>query len=426
VETDVVLVVGAVLLCCGCGGLLIVRLSNPFLKGLGWIGGSFAAGALGAAVLASPGISADASAIIAYSLILLAYVLLHVGILELMAGRPRLPKLGLTLLLGQAIAFPGFLYTHHGRQLYLVTLAIMLAVQALQTAALLKNSVIAGMDPPIWFTVVLLLGFAGFNLFRGIAVLILGTPADPRAPAPFETMAAMVFLGIGLGLGFGVFWIATAKSRLSLELLANTDPLTGAYNRRSFVALCEKELLRSSRSRQPFSLLMIDLDYFKKINDHYGHENGDIVLCAVARALQDSLRNVDVVGRWGGEEFVALLPDTPAELAVIVAHRLRHTIQSLSIAKLQTTPIHDKNSIAVTISLGVATYPNQANNIEDLLQRGDRALYQAKADGRNCVVQQELSTLPQRRDPGAATTSPDSGSGQFARASDLDLSGSAR
>jgi diguanylate cyclase (GGDEF)-like protein len=414
VETDVVLVVGTILLCCGCGGLLIVRLSNPFLKGLGWIGGSFAAGALGSAVLESPGISADASAIIAYTSILLAYVLLHVGILELMAGKPGLPKLGLTLLLVQAIAFPGFLYIHHGRQLYLITLAIMLAVQALQTATLLKNSATDGMHPPIWFTVVLLVIFAGFNIVRGLALPILGTPSRPWALNPFETMGAIVFLGIGLGLGFGVFWIATAKSRLSLEILANTDPLTGAYNRRSFIAWCETELLRSSRNRQPFSLLMIDLDHFKKINDHYGHENGDVVLCAVAHQLRASLRNVDIVGRWGGEEFVALLPDTPAELAVIVAHRLRHTIESLSIAKLQTTSIHDKKSIAVTISLGVATYPNQANNIEDLLQRGDRALYQAKADGRNRVVQQELSTLPQRPDPGGATAAGRSGSGQFA------------
>jgi diguanylate cyclase (GGDEF)-like protein len=415
VETDAVLVVGAILLCCGCGGLLVVRLSNPFLKGLGWIGGSFAAGALGAAVLASPGIPAGASALIAYTLILLAYVLLHVGILELMAGRPRLPKLGLTLLTVQAIAYPAFRYIHHERQLYLVTMAIVLAVQALQTAALLKNSATAGMRPPIWFTIVLLLGFAGFNLFRGLAVLILGTPTDPWALNPFQTTGAMVFLGIGLGLGFGVFWIATAKSRLSLELLANTDPLTGASNRRSFIACCEKELLRSSRTRQPFSLLMIDLDHFKKINDHYGHENGDIVLCAVADRLRASLRNIDIVGRWGGEEFVVLLPDTAAELAVIVAHRLRHTIESLSIAKLQATPIHDKISVSVTISLGVATYPNQANNIEDLLQRCDRALYQAKADGRNCVVQQELSTLPQRLDPSDdAKTALNPASGRFA------------
>lgn len=413
-ETDVVLIVGAILLCCGCGGLLIVRLSNPFLKGLGWIGGSFAAGALGAAVLASPGISADASAIIAYTAILLAYVFMHVGILELMAGRPRLPKLGLTLLTVQAIAFPGFLHIHHGRQLYLVTLAIMLAVQALQTAALLKKSIIAGMHPPIWFTTILLVLFAGFNLVRAFALPILGTPASPWALNPFEMMGSIIFLGIGLGLGFGVFWIATAKSRLSLELLANTDPLTGSYNRRSFIAWCEKELLRSSRTRQPFSLLMIDLDHFKKINDHYGHENGDIVLCAVADQLRASLRNVDIVGRWGGEEFVALLPDTPAELAVIVAHRLRHTVESLSIAKLKMTPMHNKKSIPVTISLGVATYPNQANNIEDLLQRGDRALYQAKAAGRNCVVQQALSTLPQRQDPSGVTTAPHTGSGQFA------------
>ncbi len=413
-ETDVVLVVGAILLCCGCGGLLIVRLSNPFLKGLGWIGGSFGAGGLGAAVLASPRLSPDASVFIAYTLILLAYVFLHVGILDLMTGKPRLPKLGLTLLVVQAIAYPGFRYIHHERQLYLVTLTIMLAVQVLQTAALLKNSATAGIRPPIWLTIALLVGFAGFNLFRGLAVLILGTPADPRAPNPFETMAAMVFLGIGLGLGFSVFWIAMAKSRLSLEVLANTDPLTGTYNRRSFIAWCEKELLRSSRNRQPFSLLMIDLDHFKKINDHYGHENGDVVLCAVAHALRASLRNIDTVGRWGGEEFVALLPDTPAELAVIVAHRLRHSIESLSIAKLQATSSHDKRTIAVTISLGVATYPNQANNIEDLLQRCDRALYQAKADGRNCVVQQELSTLPPRPDPGSATAAGRSGSGQFA------------
>jgi diguanylate cyclase (GGDEF)-like protein len=159
---------------------------------------------------------------------------------------------------------------------------------------------------------------------------------------------------------------------------------------------------------------MIDLDHFKKINDLHGHENGDVVLCAVAHQLRASLRNVDIVGRWGGEEFVALLPDTPGELAVIVAHRLRHTIESLSIAKLQTASTHENKSIPVTISLGVATYPNQANNIEDLLQRGDRALYQAKADGRNRVVQQELSTLPQRPDPGGATAAGRSGSGQFA------------
>jgi diguanylate cyclase (GGDEF)-like protein len=414
VETDVVLVVGAILLCCGCGGLLIVRLSNPFLQGLGWIGGSFAAGALGAAVLASPGVPADTSAIIAYTLILLAYSLLHVGILELMMGRARLPKLGLTLLVVQAIAYPALLHIRHGRQLYLLTLAVMLAVQALQTAALLKKNATAGMGPPIWFNVVLLVGFAGFNLFRGPAVLFLGTPARPWALNPFQTMGAIVFLGIGLGLGFGVFWIATAKSRLSLELLANTDPLTGAYNRRSFVTWCEQELLRSSRNRQPFSLLLIDLDHFKQINDLYGHENGDIVLCAVADKLRASLRNIDTVGRWGGEEFVALLPDTPAELAVIVAHRLRCTIEALSIANLLATPTYDKTSVAVTISLGVATYPNQANNIGELLQRCDQALYQAKANGRNCVVQQALSTLAPRRDPVGATSTVRSATGRFA------------
>ena len=187
------------------------------------------------------------------------------------------------------------------------------------------------MRAPIWFSVILLLVFASFNLFRSAAVLVLGTPQDPSAPNPFQVTTAIVFLGIGLGVGFGIFWLVSMDIRLKLVHLANTDPLTGVFNRRSFIEWCERELLRSSRTGEPFSLIMIDVDHFKQINDQYGHKAGDAALCAVAEKLKTSARKIDILGRWGGEEFVALLPGANSDAALLVAQRLRHSVESLSI-----------------------------------------------------------------------------------------------
>lgn len=386
-ETRVILIVGSVLLCSGCVGLLLVRLTNPFLKGLGSLGAAFASGALGAAIFAARiDVSASVFALLADTLILLAYVILHVSFLELTESESLIPRSGLCLLALQAAAYPVYRYLHDVRQMSVVTLGILLAIQTFQSAVFLKKASKDGMGAPVWFSVALLTGFAVFNLFRSGVVLFPGTPTDPHLPNPLETVSAVVFLGAGLGLGFGVFWLTSAQIRMALEGLANTDPLTGIFNRRVFTSLCENELLRSSRTGGTFSLIMFDLDHFKHINDRYGHGTGDAVLCAVVEKFRNSVRNIDTVGRWGGEEFVGLLPGATCQVAFLVAQRLRRSVESLTIANIQARNILVGDEICITVSIGVATYCGARDSIEDLLCRCDAAMYQAKAEGRNRIV----------------------------------------
>jgi diguanylate cyclase (GGDEF)-like protein len=209
--------------------------------------------------------------------------------------------------------------------------------------------------------------------------------------------SAIVFLGTGLGIGFAVFWMTSTQIRLTLEELANTDPLTGIYNRRFFISSCERELLRSSRTGETFSLIMLDLDHFKKINDRDGHETGDAVLCAVVEKFRHAVRNIDTLARWGGEEFVALLPGASAEAALLIAQRLRRNVESLSVPSLEMSSSSLGKTITVTISLGVATYLGSRDTVDDLFRRCEQAMYQAKADGRNrvgSVVSNRVILLP--------------------------------
>jgi diguanylate cyclase (GGDEF)-like protein len=388
-EIHPTLLVGAILLFGGCIGLLIVRLTNPFFQGVGWLGASFASSALAAALFAVVVKQATPfRLLLADSVILLAFVFLHVCFLELSESGSRVPRLGITLLVAQALCFFLFLHMHEARRLSAVTLGLVVAVQASESAFLLKNSNPKRMDAPVWFNVILLLSFAVFNIGRSMVVLVVGTPSNPQLPNPLEAMAAVVFLGAGMGLGFGVFWMEGYHIRLKLEHLASIDPLTGIYNRRSFIALCEQELLRASRSGDVFSLIMFDLDHFKRINDGYGHRTGDMVLCAVVEKLRNSVRNIDVVGRWGGEEFVALLPKADAEAAKIVANRLRYHVDSIALPSPGAQDAGARRDITITVSIGVTTYMGHdpTLTIQDLLHQCDCVMYQAKTEGRDRIV----------------------------------------
>lgn len=164
----------------------------------------------------------------------------------------------------------------------------------------------------------------------------------------------------------------------SLSALANTDPLTRLFNRHYLINRFEQELARSQRNGSGLSLIMLDLDHFKKINDTYGHIGGDIVLKAVANTLQDTTRKSDVVARMGGEEFIILAPDTDLDGALKLSENIRHKIATLLFPNLSTTPL-------ITASLGVSQTTHQDTNFETLYKRTDGALYQAKNAGRNQV-----------------------------------------
>lgn len=167
-----------------------------------------------------------------------------------------------------------------------------------------------------------------------------------------------------------------------LERLATSDPLTGLHNRRHALELARREFERALRYRHSLAALLLDLDHFKQVNDRLGHAAGDSVLIAVAGLIRSALREVDIVGRYGGEEFVVLMPETGPEGALAAAERIR---QSVAGAPIQT----EAGPAAVTLSLGVAGWPVEGRDpkltLEALLQRADAALYAAKRAGRNCV-----------------------------------------
>jgi diguanylate cyclase (GGDEF)-like protein len=165
-----------------------------------------------------------------------------------------------------------------------------------------------------------------------------------------------------------------------LETLVVTDPLTGVYNRRHFNEVIEFEFRRSARASHPLTLIMVDVDHFKRFNDTFGHQAGDEILRHVAQVLEDTIRTTDILARYGGEEFVLLLLDTPGKVAEAIGEKLRVSLESYSFPVGRNKPLAQ-----VTVSVGVASFPEDADNSEDLLERADRAMYAAKAAGRNCV-----------------------------------------
>lgn len=170
-----------------------------------------------------------------------------------------------------------------------------------------------------------------------------------------------------------------------LHHLSITDPLTGLANRRHFEQAAMLELSRCQRYGSPLALLLLDLDHFKQINDRYGHATGDSLLKAFADRLREQLRDVDLAARWGGEEFVVLMPATSPDQALLVAERLRQQIQTITLA---ARPLlggaHEQ--LLCTVSIGVALGEMEETLLELLLHKADEGLYAAKAAGRNCLA----------------------------------------
>ena len=179
--------------------------------------------------------------------------------------------------------------------------------------------------------------------------------------------------------------VAVNHARLfqQMQHQALTDGLTGCFNRRFFEIQLERDLHLATRMRQPVSLILLDIDHFKRVNDEYGHDAGDSALRLLAGALREEVRGVDTAARYGGEEFAIILPQAGEEGALVVAERLR--------SRIEQTEVPGVGSI--TASIGVATFPQHANSRDLLVTTADRALYQAKRTGRNRVC--SPADLPQ-------------------------------
>jgi diguanylate cyclase (GGDEF)-like protein/PAS domain S-box-containing protein len=169
-----------------------------------------------------------------------------------------------------------------------------------------------------------------------------------------------------------------AQFEQKLHHKATHDDLTGLLNRSEMTALLQKNMARAQRYEEPYSLMLVDLDRFKIINDNYGHTSGDRVLVAFAELARKYARDSDPIGRWGGEEFIFLLPNTDSFHASNIAERLRAAAEQMHLTI-------DGQQISFTISIGVSSYPEDANNLEELLSIADGALYEAKRAGRNRI-----------------------------------------
>ncbi len=175
--------------------------------------------------------------------------------------------------------------------------------------------------------------------------------------------------------------IASEKNRADLlEQEVLIDPLTGVYNRRAYERRIKEELQRYLRHKRPFSVLLLDVDRFKSINDQYGHAVGDLCLKEIVNRIRPLLRESDLLARFGGEEFILLLPETLQPGAVEVAEKLRKCIE-------KTEFLHRGNPVAITISIGVTQVMSTDQKSDMLFTRVDQAMYRAKSSGRNCVVE---------------------------------------
>lgn len=163
-----------------------------------------------------------------------------------------------------------------------------------------------------------------------------------------------------------------------VQALSIIDTLTNVFNRRYYLERFKEELERSMKFKYTFSCLMVDIDYFKSFNDRYGHIVGDAILRDVSKTIQENIRQIDLLGRYGGEEFSIILSETDKNIAKLAAERIRKAIEEKHIK------VYDEE-LKITVSIGISTYPGDSKDIEGLIDKADSALYLAKQQGRNCV-----------------------------------------
>lgn len=227
----------------------------------------------------------------------------------------------------------------------------------------------------IWIALAIITGYAVM-----IAALLhyRSQDVDLRFEIPHLAILGIVLLWFSVtGNYVNALRKKLVASKVAIEELATRDPLTGVYNRRHLSNMLQQERLRSDRFGGAFCIAILDLDFFKKINDTFGHQAGDEVLKACAKCGSHVIRPIDCFGRYGGEEFEVLLVQTDLDGARIVAERMRHAIAGLRFP-------HISSDLAVTVSIGLAQY-RPGEDIEVVRKRADAALYRAKAGGRNRV-----------------------------------------
>jgi diguanylate cyclase (GGDEF)-like protein len=216
---------------------------------------------------------------------------------------------------------------------------------------------------------------------RGVSAMLVSDPLQPfNNPGSFESLLFVAAVAAALLGTFGFVLLHKERAEGEAVRMATLDPLTGAYNRRTFHEIAEREVARARRAGQALSIIMVDLDHFRAVNEEHGNRAGDQLLQRVADLIRSALRKEDMLVRYGGEEFLVLLPEVPGPGAVVVAGRIRKAVEASPL-------LIDGNSIAATVSVGVSARLDEGpESMEHLIARAEEALSLAKQRGRNRVV----------------------------------------
>ena len=222
----------------------------------------------------------------------------------------------------------------------------------------------------------MLLGF----IYMGMEAIMRSVP--PLSVIDPSVLVALRYANITacfISLGYLAYFYSrtVGEAERRLQIMATTDFLTGLYTRRHIIGIAEYEKMRRRRSHRPLSVIIADIDNFKSVNDQYGHEIGDQTLTMVSRRIRSVLREQDSIARWGGEEFLILLPDTGIGVAATVAERIRETIAA-------SPARQGEDAFTITITLGVGEC-REDENADACIARADQALYRGKKSGKNCV-----------------------------------------
>lgn len=371
-------VTAAIYACLGLYMLLIHR-STPGLRGVQQIIYGYAAYAAGLELIALRGSIPDFLSItVANCLLILINVYLYWGIADLLhLRRPQR-----WLLPASIIPIAAFsLYSssvRHDVNIRIIADSFVAVLQYALIVHLLSGSGPSRIRNPRRGLGALFTLYAVVSILRGWEAY-LRDPRSQLTSAPTSIISFLTPILIAVMTALGVIWLAMAQLQHELEAQSQTDSLTGLLNRRALEQIGAEAIEYARRQSAHLSLIILDLDRFKSINDVHGHDGGDAVLSHAARCLRENLREIDHVARLGGEEFVAVLPGTPHARAAEIAETLRHCLANLTVD-------HLSQQIRLSASFGVATLLPTDTNWLEILRRGDRALYLAKERGRDRVA----------------------------------------
>jgi diguanylate cyclase (GGDEF)-like protein len=363
-----------------CLGLymFLIHRSTPGLRGVRQIVYGYAAFALGVELLALRNLIPDFFSItVANTFLILINVFLYWGIAELLDLQPERWILPASIIPTAAISFYSN-YVLHDVSVRIIAVSMIAVAQYGLIVRLCSGPGPQRIHRPKRGLAVLFTLYAALNIFRAWQAY-LHDPRSLLSSAPISTFSFLTPILVGVMTALGVIWLAMAQLQHELEVQSQIDSLTGLLNRRALEEIGSQAIEVARRHNTALSLIILDLDRFKSINDEHGHDGGDAVLQRTARCLRANLREEDSIARLGGEEFVVVLPGASHVHAAQIAEELRQCLATLTIE-------HLSQEIRLSASFGVATMlPEDATWLE-ILRRGDRALYLAKEQGRDRVA----------------------------------------